>query len=239
MNTDHLKGKVAIVTGAGRGIGRAIALTLADLGVNVALAARSEDALQAVADEIARRGPAAAVLPTDVACEDQVASLVADTVKRFGRLDILVNNAAMVIFKRLAEMSTDEWDRTMAVNARGPFLTCRHALPHLRKHDRSWIINIGSVLAFKGYVDHCAYAASKHAVMGLSKTLARELAADGVRVHVIHPGGVDTAMRFDEDRSVLMPPQAVADVIPFLLSLDGNSTVDEIYVRREASTPWG
>ena len=239
MNTDHLKGTVAIVTGASRGIGRAIATTLADLGVNVVLAARSEADLRIVESEIADRGGSAVAMPTDVAREEDIRSLVADTVKRFGRLDILVNNAAMVILKRLAEMSTDEWDRVMAVNARGPFLTCRHAIPHLRKNERSWIINIGSVLAFKGYVDHGAYAAAKHAVMGLSKTLARELGDDGVRVHVIHPGGVDTAMRFDEDRAALMQPQAVADVVPFLLSLEGISTVDEIYVRREPSTPWG
>lgn len=239
MSTDHLRGKTAIVTGASRGIGRAIATTLADLGVSVALAARSEQALRAVQSEIADRGGIAAAFPTDIASEEDIAALVADTIERFGGLDILVNNAATVIVKRLAETSTEEWDRIMAVNARGPFLTCRHAVPHLRKNERSWIINIGSVLAFKGYVDHGAYTASKHAVMGLSKTLARELAGDGVRVHVIHPGGVDTAMRFDEDRAALMQPQAVADVIPFLLSLEGISTVDEIYVRRESATPWG
>ena len=239
MKTDHLNGKVAIVTGAGRGIGRAIATTLADLGVTVALAARSADALRTVEAEIVARGGAAGVFPTDVAHEDQIAALVADTVERFGRLDILVNNAATVIVRMLAETTTDEWDNIMAVNARAPFLLCRYAVPHLAKNERSWIINIGSVLAFKGYVDQGAYTASKHAVMGLSKTLAREHAADGIRVHVVHPGGVDTGMRFDEDRSTLMQPQAVADVIPFLLSLEGISTVDEIYVRRDASAPWG
>ncbi len=239
MKTDHLKGKVAIVTGAGRGIGRAIAMTLADLGVTVGLAARSADALRAVLSDINAQGGSGGVFPTDVAQEGDIASLVADTVERFGRLDILVNNAATVIVRSLAETTTAEWDHIMAVNARAPFLTCRYAIPHLAKNERSWIINIGSVLAFKGYVDQGAYTASKHAVMGLSKTLAREHAADGIRVHVIHPGGVDTGMRFDEDRSTLMQPQAVADVIPFLLSLEGISTVDEIYVRREASTPWG
>lgn len=242
MQAGSLEGQVAIVTGASRGIGRSIALALARNGAKVALAARSEPALQAVQAEIEAGGGQAAGFPTDVSREAEVADLVRGTVERFGRLDILVNNAGIGIFGPLAEMRTEEWDRIMAVNARGPFLLCREAIPHLKHQGQGFIINIASVVGVKGYANQAAYSASKHAVMGMSKALARELHGDGIRVHAICPGGVSTQMagqaRPDLDRSVLMQPDEIADVVLFLLTRRGNAVIDEIHMRRAVSTPW-
>lgn len=242
MHAASLEGQVAIVTGASRGIGRSIALALARNGAKVSLAARSEATLQAVQAEIEVTGGQAASFPTDVSQETEVAQLVRGTVERFGRLDILVNNAGIGIFGPLAEMTTEQWDRIMAVNARGPFLLCREAIPYLRRQGQGFIINIASVVAVKGYANQAAYSASKHAVMGMSKALAREVQEDGIRVHAICPGGVSTEMggqaRPDLDRSVLMQPEEIADIVIFLLTRRGNAVIDEIHVRRAVSTPW-
>lgn len=242
MHAGSLEGQVAIVTGASLGIGRSIALALARNGAKVSLAARSEPALHAVQAEIEAGGGQAASFPTDVSRETEVADLVRGTVERFGRLDILVNNAGIGIFGPLAEMRTEEWDRIMAVNARGPFLLCREAIPYLKRQGQGSIINIASVVGIKGYANQAAYSASKHAVMGMSKALARELQEDGIRVHAICPGGVSTQMagqaRPDLDRSVLMQPDEIADVVLFLLTRRGNAVIDEIHVRRAVSTPW-
>ena len=122
MEEKPLEGKVAVVTGAGRGIGRSIALSLARSGAKVSLAARTEAEIKAVQSEIESFGGSSASFPTDVSREADVISLVRNTVERFGRLDILINNAAIGIFKPLAETATEEWDLIMAVNARGPFI---------------------------------------------------------------------------------------------------------------------
>jgi 3-oxoacyl-[acyl-carrier protein] reductase len=237
-----LQGKVAIVTGAGRGIGRGIALTLAHNGASVSLAARTGTELEAVRAEIEALGGQAISVPTDVRREADALALVRHTVERFGRLDILVNNAAIGVFRPLVETTTEQWDQSMAVNARGPFLLCREALPYLKQQERSFIINISSVVGVKGYANQAAYSASKHALMGLTKALAREVQKDGIRVHAICPGGVDTDLirkaRPELDSSVLIQPQEIADVVLFLVTRQGNAVVDEIYIRREASTPW-
>jgi len=237
-----LEPQVALVTGAGRGIGRSIALALAQHGARVALAARTESELQAVQAEIAALGGEAIYVPTDVSQEAEVRALVQHTVAHFGRLDILVNNAGIGSFGPLVETTTAQWDHIMAVNARGPFLLCREAIPYLKQQERSFIINITSVVGVKGYVNQAAYSASKHAVMGMTKALAKEVQADGIRVHAICPGGVDTEMvsraRPDLDRSVLIQPEDIADVVLFLVTRRGNAVIDEVHVRRAASTPW-
>lgn len=237
-----LQGKVAIVTGAGRGIGRSIAVTLARNGARVSLAARSRAELEAVYAEIEALGGQAVSLPADVSREADVIALIHSTVERFGRLDIVVNNAAVGVFGPLVETTTQQWDQIMAVNARGPFLMCREAIPYLKQQDRSFIINISSVVGIKGYADQAAYSASKHALMGLTKALAREVQKDGIRVHAICPGGVDTELirraRPDLDRSVLIQPQEIADIVLFLVTRQGNAVIDEVQIRREASTPW-
>lgn len=243
MNPNQiLAGKVAIVTGAGRGIGRSIALELGRHGVQVALAARTRPELEAVQAEIEALGGQAAVFPTDICHEDQVGALVSGAVQRFGRLDIVVNNAGMGVFKPLVDTTPDEWDRIMAVNARGPFLLCRAAIPHLRRHKPTFIINISSVVGVKGYANQAAYSASKHALEGMTKALAKEVQPYGIRLHIVGPGGVDTGMvsqaRPDLDRSVLMQPDEIADIVLFLVTRRGNAVIDEIQVRRDASTPW-
>ena len=242
MHAKLLAGEVAIVTGAGRGIGRSVAMALAREGARVSLAARTERELQDTGSEIEKSGGEAAAFPTDVSREVEVRALVQGTVEMFGRLDILVNNAGTGVFGPLAETTTEQWDRIMAVNARGPFLLCREAIPYLRQQQHACIINVASVVGVKGYVDQAAYGASKHAVMGMSKALAKELQPDGIRVHVLCPGGVDTELlgkaRPDLDRSQLIRPDEIAEAVLFLVTYRGNAAIDEIHVRRASSTPW-
>ncbi|MCG3211559.1 MAG: 3-oxoacyl-[acyl-carrier-protein] reductase FabG [Anaerolineae bacterium] len=238
----QLTEQVALVTGAGRGIGRSIALALAGEGARVALVARTEAQLHAVQAEIEARGGQALSLPADVSDEAAVKALVRAAVQKFGRLDIVVNNAAIGVFGPLAETRADDWDRVMAVNVRGPFLLCREAIPYLKQQPRSFIINMNSVVGVKGYVNQALYGASKHALLGLTKVLAKEVQADGIRVHAICPGGVDTEFigdaRPDLDRSLLMQADEIADAVLFLVTRRGNAVIDEIHLHRAASTPW-
>lgn len=242
MQDGPLEGSVAIITGAGRGIGRSIALALAHGSARVSLAARTGPELRTVQAEIEASGGQAASLPTDVSQESQVVALVRKTVEHFGRLDILVNNAGIGVFRPLAETTTEEWDRIMTVNARGPFLLCREAIPYLCQQEQSFIINISSVVGEKGYMNQAAYCASKHALMGMSKALAKEVQPDGIRVHAICPGGVNTDLihlaRPDLDTSVLMRPEEIADIVLFLVTRRGNAIIDQVNVRRAASSPW-
>jgi 3-oxoacyl-[acyl-carrier protein] reductase len=242
MPSQQLSGKVALVTGAGRGIGRVIALTLAEHGARLALAARTGSEIETVRAEIAALGGTAAAFPTDITREPEVIALVRATIERFGRLDILVNNAGIGAFGPLAETSTEAWDRIMAVNARGPFMLCREAIPFLKQQELSFIFNINSVVGYKGYPDQAAYGASKHALLGMTKALAKEVQPDDIRVHSINPGGTDTELigraRPDLDRSVLMRPEEIADIVLFLVTRRGNAVIDEINVHRATSTPW-
>jgi len=242
MDDMSLAGLAALVTGAGRGIGRSIALALAREGARVALVARSAGQLADAQSEIAAQGGEAACFPADVSDEAGVIAMMRGVVEHFGRLDIVVNNAGIGLYGPLETTSADTWDRVMAVNARGTFLVCREAIPHLRRQRPAFIVNIASVVAVKGYANQSAYSASKHAVLGMSKALARELQADGIRVHVLCPGGVDTDMagqaRPDLDRSVLMSPDEIADAVVFLVTRRGKAVIDQIDLRRESATPW-
>jgi 3-oxoacyl-[acyl-carrier protein] reductase len=242
INEEALAGRVALVTGAGRGIGRAIALELARASSSVALVARTEPELQAVERDITTAGGRATSHVADVSQEEQVIEMMRGVAGRYGRLDILVNNAGVGVFGPLESTSAADWDRVMAVNARGTFLCCRQAITYLREQPISHIVNVSSVVGHKGYANQAAYSASKHAIMGMTKALAKEVQADGIRVHALCPGGVDTGMvgdaRPDLDRSVLMTSEEVAEVVLFLVTRRGNAVIDRIDLRRATSTPF-
>jgi NAD(P)-dependent dehydrogenase (short-subunit alcohol dehydrogenase family) len=190
----RVEGKGALITGAGSGIGRACALMFAREGARVALAGRRREPLDAVAKEIAAAGGDAMALSCDVSQRASVEVAVAAIVKRFGRLDIVVNNAGALLVATVADTSDEDWNRMLAVNLTGTFLVSRAALPELRKAGGGSIINIGSVLGLVGMKRRAAYAASKGGVTMLTKAMALDHAGEGIRVNCICPAIVETEL---------------------------------------------
>ncbi|MBN2301568.1 MAG: SDR family oxidoreductase [Lentisphaerae bacterium] len=237
-----LTGKIAVVTGSGRGIGKQIAVMLAEHGANVVLTARTDAEIQKVRQEICDAGGSAVAKVADVTSEAAVAALFAYVASEFGMLDILVNNAGVGLFGPLAEMRAEDFDATVAVNMRGTFLCSQQALRMMIRACGGYIINIASIVGLRGYPDQAAYSAAKHGVMGLTKSLAAETQKYGIRVSAILPGGVDTDMvrrsRPDLDVSELLHPSDVAQAVEYLLSLSDRASVDEIYIRRRNSKPF-
>jgi len=238
----QLASKVAIVTGASRGIGRAISVALAQEAATVVLAARSIRKLQETADQVTKAGGKAEIVVTELTEEESIKSLVKVTNEKFSRLDILVNNAGVTHSARLEETITEEWERCMQVNARAPFILCREALPLLKKSQAGYIINIASVVGVKGYPLQSAYTSSKHALRGMTISLAEELKGSNIRVHLLCPGGVDTELvqkvRPDIKRDELMQPEEIAELVLYLVTHKGNAVIDELHIRRATSTPW-
>lgn len=241
MNID-LNGQVAIVTGAGRGIGAAIAETLASAGAHVVLTARSQDQLDSVVNEITSAGGSAEAIICDLANESDILTLFNDVKEKQGRLDVLVNNAGVGIYNPVVNFSTEDLDTVINVNLRGTFLCCREAMKIMIPAQSGYIINISSVVGFKGYPNQAAYTASKHGMMGLTKSLANEAQENNIRVSAILPGGTDTDLvkeaRPDLDRDILMQPEDIAQAVEYLLSLSDRAAVDEIYIRRKTSQPF-
>lgn len=237
-----LSDQVAVVTGGGRGIGRAVARTLASAGATVAVAARTEAEIQAVADEITAAGGEARAVATDLADEASVRDLFMAVRERWGRLDVLANNAGVGRYGPVAEFPVEDLDHVIAVNLRGTFLCCQEAVRMMAPAGRGTIINVSSVVGFKGYPNQAAYTATKHAVMGLTKSLAVETQPQGIRVSAVLPGGVDTDLvrqaRPDLDPSILLAPEDVAQTVMYLLSLSERAAVDQVYIRRRTSQPF-
>jgi 3-oxoacyl-[acyl-carrier protein] reductase len=235
----NLKDRVALVTGASRGIGRSISKALADAGARVIITLRNVDKLQRVEKEI---GASATVIPADLSVENDVHSLF-DLIKdREGRLDILVNNAALGLWGHLVDFPISDFDKIMSLNVRGLYLCCQRALKLMIPQKSGYIINLSSVVGFKGYPNQSAYTASKHAVMGITKSLAVEAGEHNIQVSAIQPGGVETDFAFearpDLDPSILIRPEDIAQCVLFLLSLSDRAWVDQIHVRRRNGTPF-
>ncbi len=237
-----LKNRVAVVTGAGRGIGEAIALALARAGAHVVLAARREADLAAVAKRVQEAGGEASWCVTDVGSGEDVEALFKTVDAGPGRLDILVNNAGLGEYGPLHEFTPDQFDRVIRTNLRGTFFCCREAMQRMIPKGAGYIINVSSVVGFKGYPLQSAYAASKHGIMGLTKSLAVEAQEHGIKVSAVLPGGVDTDMvrqaRPDLDPDELLQPEDIAQTVCYLLSLSPQAAIDQIYVRRRNSTPF-
>jgi 3-oxoacyl-[acyl-carrier protein] reductase len=238
----RLGGNVALVTGGSRGIGRAISLALASEGAAIVLAARSPEHLEEAAQSIRQAGGQAEIVVTELTREDAIRHLVQTTQDKFGRLDILINNAGITHSARFDETRTEDLDRCWAINARAPFLLCREALPLLRRAPAGFIVNISSVVGVKGYPLQSAYTASKHALRGMTISLAEELRDTNIRVHVVCPGGVDTSMasnvRPDIRKQDLIHPAEVAELVLYLVTRQGNAVVDELHIRRATAAPW-
>jgi len=228
----RLAGQVAVVTGAGRGIGRAVAAAFAREGALVVLAARSARELASIQREIEAAGGRALAVPTDVRQEPAVAGLVSRALAEGGRLDSLVTAAGLAAFGPLADTKTEDWDQLMAVNLRGAFLCCRAVLPAMTAQGRGTIINIGSVVTSRTLPSSGAYTAAKYGLLGFSRVLAEEMRPHGVRVGVLSAGATDTplwdAVPRPPDRALMLKPALIAEAALLMAALPPGATLEEL-----------
>jgi len=230
--------KTAIVTGATRGIGKAIALKLAQLGYNLVVVGRNEQQLSGLKTTIEEKGIKCITVTVDLTEENSIDEIIQAAILQFGQIDVLVNNAGLANSATVLDTSVDLWNLLHAVNARAPFFLCKTALPYLKLSNNPVIINIASVVGFKGYENQAAYASSKHALTGFTKVLAKEVAPLGIKVHLISPGGVNTEMvqemRPDIDTNQLIQPEEIAELVEFIVTRKGKGIIDHFYIRRQS-----
>jgi len=227
---------VALVTGATAGIGRALAFALGRDGYAVGVCARHADGVAALVRDLEAEGIRAAGRAADVGDADQVPAMVAHVTAALGPVHTLVNNAGVGFLKPFSELSLEEWDRTMATNLRSLYLVTREVLPGMRERRDGAVVNIASLAGRNPIVGGTAYAASKHAVLGFSKSLMLEVRKDGVRVIAVCPGSVATG--FGAGRTVprisregVLAPEDVADTVVAALRLPARALMSEVDLR--------
>ena len=237
-----LTGRILVITGAGGGIGRAISVRLAQCGMKVVLLGGNNLAkLEETRQRVSQHTECIAI-PGNLTDLTQLDNMVAQAVSAFGGVDVLVNNAGAAQSTPFEEVTPQEFESIMNINVRTPFFLTQKCLPYLRQSSAASIINLASVTSHAGYPLQSAYSASKHALLGFTKSLAAECYRDNIRVHAIAPGGVYTDMvklsRPDLTPDGMILPEEIADIALFLLENRGNAVVDEILVHRVNKQPF-
>ena len=231
-----LGGKVALITGASQGLGRALALAYAKEGARVVINARSEESIRPVAGEVEASGAEVLALAADVSKSADVERLVDAAVERFDRIDVLVNNAGVLGPRvAIAEYPEDEWRRVIDANLTGPFLVSKAVVPHMPEGGS--ILNVVSGVSVEGRPEWGAYSVSKFGVEGLTQILASELEERGIRVNAVDPGGMRTEMRAaaypDEDPMTRITPEENTDVFVYLASDESKGVTGERFKAQE------
>ena len=234
-----IEGKVTIVTGASKGIGRAIAVLFAQNKAKVVLAARNKKELEELAGQINKQGGEAFVVPADMSKEADIKNLLSRTVEQYGTVDIVINNAGLGIWAPVAEMKTEDFDTTFGVNVRGVFLMCREAIPHFVKKGGGQIINIASVAAKSANANLAAYCASKAALVMFSESLALEVRNRNIKVTCVSPGSVASEFsgEFPKERPTNRPGlvkltcEEVAEACLMVATQNPNAWTSELILR--------
>ncbi|HFZ8656611.1 TPA: SDR family oxidoreductase [Staphylococcus aureus] len=226
-----LTDKIAVVTGAGSGIGEAIATLLHEEGVKVILAGRNKDKLQNVANQLAQ--DSVKVVPTDVTKKEEVDELIKIVQQTFGGLDIVINSAGQMLSSKITDYQVDEWDSMIDVNIKGTLYTAQAALPTMLEQSSGHLINIASISGFEVTKSSTIYSATKAAVHTITQGLEKELAKTGVKVTSISPGMVDTAITaaYNPTDRKKLEPQDIAEAVLYALTQPKHVNVNEITVR--------
>ncbi len=237
----RLQGKIAIVTGGGSGIGRGIALALADEGANVVVCGRRLNRLDETVEAIWKQGGGALAVQADISDEGDVKRLVQSTLEAYDHIDILVNNAGVDGGEPAHQIDAAEWDRVMSINLRGAYLTTRHVLPHLRLQRSGHIINISSESGLEYYTGDAAYGTSKHALNAFGEYVQRENQDLNIRVNTICPGMVVTEMSENSpglNHARCLYPEDIADLAIWLLTRRPNIKIGTPILIQTMLNPW-
>jgi NAD(P)-dependent dehydrogenase (short-subunit alcohol dehydrogenase family) len=246
MREQEIQGKVVLITGAGSGLGEATARAFADVGATVAAIDINEEAIERVCADLTKQERQAYAFVCDVSRADAISETVQAVGERFGRVDIIVNCAAVDYTYSVEEMSVEQWDKAMAINLRAPFLFAKAAFPWMRRQQYGHIINIGSTASLRAWANASVYHASKWGLLGFGRGLGVEGRTDGIRVTTMIPGGMRTHFfdRFKEqgipmpDPEMLQDPATVADAIVYAVQVPRESAVQEMLITPMNETSW-
>jgi len=229
--------ETAVITGASSGVGKSLAIQLSDAGYRVVLAARSEDKLNAIAEEIQFKGGNSLVVPTDVSQPEQINNLK-DRALEYGDVSVVINNAGLGKFSKVEDVAIEDWDRQLDVNLRASFLVSQAFIPGMKQRLNGTLAFMNSVAGKKGYAHSAAYVASKYGMRGLADSLREELREDNIKVISIHPGAVDTpfwdGIGVNLPREEMLSTHTLAQSIVHAIQSPGNFAVEELVVRRTA-----